>query len=57
MGSLKAYVLLITSIGKETDVLNELKSLRELRTELLYMGNMTLWWRLRERIWTTLTEQ
>ncbi|AWR98798.1 Lrp/AsnC ligand binding domain-containing protein [Metallosphaera hakonensis] len=27
MGSLKAYVLLITSIGKEMDVLNELKKL------------------------------
>ncbi|BCS92773.1 hypothetical protein L3N51_00664 [Metallosphaera sp. J1] len=27
MGSLKAYVLLITSIGKETEVLNELKKL------------------------------
>ncbi|EHP70622.1 transcriptional regulator [Metallosphaera yellowstonensis MK1] len=38
MGSLKAYVLLITSIGKEMDVVNEMKKLNGIKDATAVYG-------------------
>ncbi len=38
MGSLKAYVLLITSIGKEMDVVNDMKKLNGIKDATAVYG-------------------